>query len=96
LADYTIFVHVRDAGNAVVVTADHRPYEGAVPTTKWKPGAVVKDVVWLTLPPEVPPGEYALWVGLYRVDTMERLRLQGDTSGENALQIGRINVPAQK
>ena len=92
LADYTIFVHVRDAGNAIVVAADHRPYEGAVPTMKWKPGALVKDVVWLTLPPEVPPGEYSLWVGMYRVDTMERLPLQGDTSGENALFLGHIQV----
>jgi hypothetical protein len=91
-ADYTIFVQGRDAANGVRFTADHRPYEGTVPTTLWKPGAVIRDVVWMTLPADLPVGEYVLWVGMYRVDTMERLPIVDDTSGESALQLGHVNV----
>jgi hypothetical protein len=91
-ADYTIFVHGRDATNGVRFTADHRPYQGVVPTTSWRAGAIIRDVVWMTLPADLPVGEYVLWVGMYRLDTMERLPLVGETSGESALQLGRVNV----
>jgi hypothetical protein len=92
VADFTIFVHLRDANNDTRLTADHRPYDGYVPTTKWRPGAVIKDTSWIELPADMPPGEYTLYVGMYRVDTLERLPVQGDTSGENALQLGQITV----
>jgi hypothetical protein len=88
--DYTIFVHLRDARNSTQVTADHRPYDGIVPTTHWAAGAVVKDVVWLDLPTDLPAGEYRLWAGMYRLDTMERLPVMGDTSGENGIDLGVI------
>jgi hypothetical protein len=90
--DYTIFVHLRDSGNVTQLAADHRPYDGVVPTTDWTAGAVVKDVVWLDLPAELPPGEYRLLVGMYRLDTMERLPIVNDTSGENAVILGSLHV----
>lgn len=83
--DYTIFVHLRDSNNASRVGADHQPYDGAVPTTQWRVGAVIKDVVKLDLPADLPSGEYQVAVGMYRLDTLERLPVVGDTSGENAI-----------
>jgi hypothetical protein len=90
--DYTIFVHLRDLHNVTQVSADHQPYDGVVPTTRWRAGAVVKDVVWLDLPADLPPGEYRLLVGMYRVDTMERLPVMGDSSGENAIDLGTVRI----
>jgi hypothetical protein len=90
--DYTIFVHLRDSNNVAWLTADHQPYDGIVPTTRWTAGAVIKDVVWLDLPAELPPGEYRLLVGMYRLDTMERLPVVNDTSGENAAILGSLHV----
>lgn len=83
--DYTIFVHLRDSNNVSRVGADHQPYEGAAPTTRWKVGAVIKDVVKIDIPADLPPGEYQVAVGMYRLDTLERLPVTGDTSGENAI-----------
>jgi hypothetical protein len=37
-------------------------------------------------------GDYSICMGMYRVDTMERLPVQGDTGGENALCLGQITV----
>lgn len=91
-ADYTIFVQLRDANNATVVGADHQPYEGIVPTGSWRIDAVVRDVVHLDLPPDLPPGDYKLAVGMYRLDTQERLPLLNDTSGENAILLGPITL----
>jgi hypothetical protein len=90
--DYTIFVHLRDLGNITRLVADHRPYDGVVPTTHWTVGAVVKDVVWLDLPADLSSGEYRLLVGMYRLDTMERLPVMGDTTGENAVELGTVWV----
>jgi hypothetical protein len=90
--DYTVFVHLRDSGNVTRAAADHRPFEGVVPTTRWIPGGVVKDVAWLELPPDLPVGDYRLWVGLYRVDTLQRLTVTQDVSGENAIELGMVRV----
>jgi hypothetical protein len=90
--DYTVFVHLRDMNNVTQASADHQPYDGVVPTTRWRAGAVVKDVVWLDLPADLPPGEYRLLVGMYRVDTLERLPVMEDTSGENAVDLGTVQI----
>jgi hypothetical protein len=90
--DLSIFVHLRDASNTTVLTADHQPYKGYVPTSRWPSGATIKETIWVEIPPSVPPGRYSIWVGLYRWDTMERLPLQNDASGENALRLGEITV----
>jgi hypothetical protein len=90
--DWSIFVHLRDANNATMLTADHQPYKGYVPTSRWPPGRIIKDTVWIEIPPNMPPSRYSIWTGLYRWDTMERLPLQDDVSGENALRLGEITV----
>jgi hypothetical protein len=56
-------------------------------------GEVVRERSVLTLPEDVPAGTYELWTGLYRLDTLERLPVQGDTSGENAVFLGPVVVP---
>jgi len=66
---------------------DRQPLDGAYPTHLWQPGETLTDPLTLTLPNNLPPGNYRLAIGLYRLDTMERLPLAHDTSGENALFI---------
>jgi hypothetical protein len=56
-------------------------------------GQTIRERSLLALPEDVPAGSYDLWVGLYRLDTLERLPLVGDTSGENALWLGQVTVP---
>ncbi|MCB0168121.1 MAG: hypothetical protein KDI79_28090, partial [Anaerolineae bacterium] len=83
---------LRDANNNTLLGADHQPYEGTVPTGSWRIDAVVRDVVHLTLPPDLPPDDYKLAVGMYRLDTLERLPLLDDSSGENALLLGPVSI----
>jgi hypothetical protein len=47
----------------------------------------------LTLPGDLPAGDYDVWVGVYRLDTLERLSVAGDVSGENAVLLERVVVP---
>ncbi|MBE7554736.1 MAG: glycosyltransferase family 39 protein [Anaerolineales bacterium] len=90
--DYAVFVQLRNAANTILASADHQPYQGLVPTSTWPAGGIIQEVTWLSLPPDLPPGRYNIYVGLYRPDNLERLPLRNDTSGENALILGPLVV----
>ncbi len=82
--DYTVFVHLRDADGQAVVQADHQPLVPIYPPTLWPVGQTIRERSTLDISGQVPPGTYMLWVGVYRLDTLERLPIIGDRSGENA------------
>jgi hypothetical protein len=86
-ADYTVFVHLRDAENHTLINGDHQPYNNLVPTSSWPVGRIVKETIRLDVPHSLPAGEYQLRVGLYLSETLERLPLRGDISNENAVII---------
>ncbi len=90
--DYTVFVHVRPPGGGNVAQADHRPLGNLYPTTLWPVGETIRERSDLFLPAELSPGAYDLWVGLYLLETGQRLPVQNDTSGENAVKLGRLTV----
>jgi len=91
-ADYTVFVHLRQPGGGNVAQADHRPLGNIFPTSLWPVGETIRETSELALPPELQPGDYELWAGLYRLNTLERLPVQADSSGENAVRLGQIAV----
>jgi hypothetical protein len=90
--DYAIFVQLRDERHITLVSADHQPYRGLLPTSSWPARAVIQEVVWLELPPNILPGTYQIYVGLYRPNNLERLPVLNDRSGENALVVGPIKI----
>lgn len=74
-ASYKIFVHVVDpATGSIVAQSDHIPRGWHYPTTAWQPGEIVADRLTL---PDVPPGRYALRVGLYDEATGARVPVRG-------------------
>jgi hypothetical protein len=86
-SDYTVFIHLRDAANNTLAQWDRQPLNGAYPTDQWLPGEMVIDPVSLTLPKNLPPGKYYLAIGMYNLNTLERLPVAEDVSGENAVLI---------
>jgi hypothetical protein len=69
--DYTVFAHLRDASGETLAQGDGQPSGGAYPTSFWSPGETVLDERSLTLPPDLPPGDYHLVIGLYWLEGME-------------------------
>ena len=69
-------------------TSDH-PVSGMYPTASWKPGEVIPD--WHEVPIEqrIPPGEYALQVGLYPAFSTEGLPF---AEGQTWWTLHRIQV----
>ncbi len=89
--DYTVFMHMLDATGQIVAQADALPKNGWLPTTWWDPGKVVTDEHILAVPAGLPPGDYSLQVGLYVLETGERLPLAG--AEQDAVDLGSIRVP---
>jgi len=69
--DYTIFVHLLDAGGNLLAQADGPPNDGLSPTTVWRPGDVVRDAHRFP-PGTVWPAGGRVLVGAYRPETGER------------------------
>ena len=81
---FYVFVHLLAADGTRLAQSDSIPAEQGYPTTCWRPGQLVSDMHRLVLPTHAPPGPYRLQVGLYRLETGERLPVyrEGAPSGD--------------
>jgi hypothetical protein len=90
--DAKTFVHVYNRDGELVAQTDMRPGNGTMPPANWLPG-IFEDTYTLTIPDDVPPGEYQIALGLYDPETLIRLSAQGEgVESENRLFIGTITV----
>ncbi|MBL8056778.1 MAG: hypothetical protein JNK29_08775 [Anaerolineales bacterium] len=78
---YTVFVHLLGPDGGIAAQVDEAPAQGARPTTGWLPPEVIADVHTLTLPAELPPGDYSLTAGLYDPRSGARLTVR-DAAGQ--------------
>jgi hypothetical protein len=95
--DYTVFVHVIDRDGKMWVGQDNWPQDGQSPTSRWMAGEFVSDAYNLALPADIPPGEYRFEVGMYKLDTLERLTIldeAGETQGNSVVFSGfQVQAP---
>lgn len=71
-ANYHVFVHLLDAAGNIVAQDDGPPGNGSLPVLGWLPGEYLADGHVLSLPTDLPAGEYRLAVGFYDPVTLER------------------------
>jgi hypothetical protein len=76
--DYTVFVHVPGANG--VISGDAQPVGGNYPTSAWQAGQVIEDVHLLPAGGELKIPRAS--IGLYRLDTGERLPIDGTGATE--------------
>ena len=70
---YTVFTQLISADGQWVAGSDRVPVHGRWPTNSWKPDQLIIDHHGILVPAHVPDGYYEVWVGLYDVETGERL-----------------------
>ncbi|MFQ6100125.1 MAG: ArnT family glycosyltransferase [Anaerolineae bacterium] len=89
---YQVFVQLYEG--AMWGQLDITPGCGALPTTRWEPGQIVRDEYTVPLAPSTPAGEIPLNVGMYSLDTVERLPIYGPDGAfvGDALQLALVRV----
>ena len=93
--DYTVFTQVVGQDGRIVAQHDGMPEVGFYPTTAWEVGETIKDEHPLAIPTDLPPGDYQLLVGLYRLETAERLPIIGADGRPvgDSLTLTTIRIP---
>ena len=93
----SVFVHLVGEERQPLAQGDGPPLSGDYPTDLWAAGEVIADGRAVPLPADLPPGRYTLLVGLYNLQTGERLpafdehgaRLPADAIPLGAVEVGR-------
>ena len=93
-ANYQVFNHLLDADGNLVAQADGPPLPDPLLRRGTKDWDDLEEIIYsreyvLTLPEDLPPGEYTLVTGFYRRDTGQRLL---SPAGEDSLWVTRIAV----
>jgi hypothetical protein len=73
---YKVFVHLLNAEGQLVSQNDMEPQAGFRPTDTWEADIQLVDRYGVLLPEDLPSGSYALNIGMYRLQSGERLPVQ--------------------
>ncbi len=91
---YTVYTHLLAPDRHIVAQMDGEPQGGAAPTDRWSPGERIRDGYAILVPEETPAGRYHVRIGLYRLETGERLPVfdkHGEPIGDG-LTLGEITI----
>jgi hypothetical protein len=92
---YTVFTHLLDTGDLIRAQMDGEPQGGGLPTDRWEVGEIVQDNYALVVESGAMPGPHVLEVGMYLLETLERLPVRDPESGEalgDRVVLGTIQV----
>jgi hypothetical protein len=89
--DYTVFIHLADSEGRPVAQVDGQPLGGAYPTSFWDGGERLADPYVISIPSDVPAGEYELLTGMYLLATRERLPASG---GGDVIHLTTVKLEA--
>ena len=91
--DYQVFVHVIDANGDLAAQDDSAPVGGRYPTNTWLAKTLIEDRYRLTIPAK--PGDYQVYVGLYRLADLTRLSIMpmGENVTDNQARLFQFTLP---
>ncbi len=91
---YAVFNHLVAADGEMLAQQDGWPRQGTYHTTHWLPGEVVEDHYTIEVPPDTPPGEYTLRIGMYDAVTTERLLcwVEGAPVPERYIELASMTI----
>jgi hypothetical protein len=93
--DYTVFAHLLGPDGRLVAQQDNPPVSGTRPTGGWGICELVEDPYEIRVPPDAPPGDCVLAVGMYDPATVERLpafAAEGDRLPEEQVVLTKVQV----
>ncbi|GAK52270.1 putative lipoprotein [Candidatus Moduliflexus flocculans] len=75
-------------GQAHMFQQDHAPFHGDYPTRQWLQGEWLREEYTVMIPPQLAPGVYDIWIGVYDPTSGQRLISK---SGEKT-KIGELTI----
>lgn len=92
--DLTTFVHLGDPREQPLAQGDSPPLHGDYPTSLWAANEVIGDSYNLTIPDNLPPSRYPIYIGMYDPSTGLRrpLFVDGQQQPNNAFFVGWLKV----
>jgi hypothetical protein len=91
--DWSIFVHFRDGSGKTVAQQDGPAGSGNYPTSLWEPGETIIDKIDVSLPADLPSGEYSIVTGLYDLTDGSRLSVPDSPNNEIILSTQMLTQP---
>ncbi len=88
---FTTFIHVLDSNGNVVAQSDVQPGQGQWPTNTWQANEWLTDQVSISLPAQLPAGQYQIIVGWYHIESGQRLPL-ADNEMQNSVILNTITI----
>jgi hypothetical protein len=85
--NYQAFTHLLAPNGRLVSGDDHIAGADSYPTSLWANGTLICNTFTLRVPPDTPPGQYAIEIGLY--DSQGRLKL---TDGAGRVILAEVVV----
>jgi hypothetical protein len=93
--DFTQFVHLTQMDGSGFFTFDQQPFGGSFPTSDWPANIAMIDTLNMTLPADLPAGQYRVETGMYDTATQARADVT-DSSGQpvkdNSIVLGTVTV----
>jgi hypothetical protein len=101
--NYMVFRHILSASGELVAQQDGPPIYGVRPTPSWRVGEVIEDSCEILLDDDLAPGEYEVAMGMYDLESMERLpaydaagkRLPEDRIVLSSLRVQAPSAPSE-
>jgi hypothetical protein len=94
---YTVFTHLLDASDQIRGQMDSEPQGGGLPTDRWTVGQTIEDNYALTVDADASPGPHLLEVGMYRLETLDRLPVRDADTDQllgDRVVLGTVEVVA--
>ena len=73
--NYQVFAHL--VREDIQGQHDSTPECGVNPTTRWEPGQIIPDTHIIPISSDIPPGQSTIKIGMYQLDTLERMAIDG-------------------
>jgi len=89
---YKVIVHLTDEQGNTVANGDTEPGFYFTPTTRWEQGEIMEDWYYVDVPPDLPAGTYLLLTGMYHMDTIQNLPIQGGTQVGGRVLVGKVHI----
>lgn len=86
-AERTVSVRISDENGWLIAQHDSMPVDGNIPTSWWQEGQVLRDVYYLEIPADAPPGNFSLDLVLYDTYTQEIVLFDGEKEDLNLLPV---------